>query len=111
MMEHSYYDRQGRPISMEQWSTEFALERHIDVTDLGTLGRVSTVFLGLNHAYFGGPPMIFETMIFGGPMDEYMDRYSTEEEAVAGHAFAVQALLFYQEDKRPVIHNGRKPRR
>lgn len=107
-----YYDRQGRPISMEQWSADFALDRHLAVTGLGALGEVSTVFLGLNHNYGDGPPLIFETMIFGGPMDQYQDRYSTEEEAMAGHNFAVMALMFYQPDKRPVlIHNGRKPRR
>ncbi len=47
--------------------------------------RVSTVFLGLNHRFDEGPPLIFETMIFGGDHDETMWRYSTWEEAEAGH--------------------------
>jgi len=52
--------------------------------------EVSTVFLGLSHQFGDGPPLIFETMIFGGPDDqEYQERYSTWEEAVAGHARAV----------------------
>lgn len=107
-----HFDRQGRPITMEQWVAEFGKDRHVAETDLGTLGYVSTVWLGLNHAFGSGPPVIFETMIFGGPMDEYMDRYSTEEEAKSGHEFAVQALMFYRpEGARPLIHNGRKPRR
>jgi hypothetical protein len=110
---HWYYNRQGRPISNEQWTTEFSrTNRRVAWTDLGSLGRVSTVFLGLNHAYDDGPPIIFETMIFDGPMADYMERYSTEDQALAGHAFAVQALQFYQPEKRPaLIHNGRKPRR
>lgn len=112
-MKNWYFDRQGRPITVQEWERIWRCsDRHVDLTDLGSLGRISTVYLGLNHAFGEGPPIIFETMIFGGPMDEYMDRYSTEEEAIAGHAFAVQAVMFYQPEKRPaLIHNGRKPRR
>jgi hypothetical protein len=108
-----YYNRQGRPLSMEQWTTEFSrMDRRVAYTDLGALGNVSTVFLGLNHAYDQGPPLLFETMVFGGPMDEFMDRYTTEEQALAGHEFTVQALQFYQPERRPaLIHNGRKPRK
>lgn len=46
---------------------------------------VSTVFLGLDHAWGGGPPMIFETMIFGGEHDQDQERCSTWEEAEAMH--------------------------
>lgn len=108
-----YFNRQGQPVSQEEWVANFALDRRVAVTDLGKLGRVSTVFLGMNHAYGGGPPLIFETMIFDGPMDQYMDRYSTEDEALDGHGFAVLALMFYKPvGARPaLIHNGRKPRR
>lgn len=52
--------------------------------------RVSTVFLGNDHRFFGdGPPILFETMIFGGPHDEYQRRYCAWEEAVGGHDYAV----------------------
>jgi hypothetical protein len=51
---------------------------------------ISTVFLGLNHAFPGGRPLWFETMIFGGPHSEFQERYETWEEAEAGHAKAVQ---------------------
>jgi hypothetical protein len=109
---HMYYDRQLRPISRDEFPGVLEQERHVDYTDLGKLGRVSTVFLALNHAFRPGPPILFETMIFGGPMDQYMDRYYTEEEARKGHAFAVQALMFYKpEGARPLLHNGGKPRR
>lgn len=113
---HFYYDRQGRPISNEQWEQEFSRtrgNRRVAWTDLGPMGTVSTVWLGLNHAYDDGPPLIFETMVFDGPMDQYMDRYSTEAEAMAGHRFVVQALMFYrpEEQRRVLIHNGRKPRK
>ena len=48
--------------------------------------RVSTVFLGLNHAFGDGPPLWFETMVFGGELDQEQERYSTIEQARLGHA-------------------------
>ncbi len=52
---------------------------------------VSTVFLGLDHNFgTNGPPLLWETMIFGGPHDGYQDRYSTRDEALTGHAKAVE---------------------
>ena len=48
--------------------------------------RVSTVFLGIDHNWFDeGPPLLFESMVFGGPLDQEMYRYSTWNEAVQGH--------------------------
>lgn len=47
---------------------------------------VSTVFLGVDHGFSeGGPPIVFETMVFGGPMDQHTVRYSTWEAAQRGH--------------------------
>lgn len=47
---------------------------------------VSTVFLGLNHAFRDDdPPLWFETMVFGGALDGEQVRYTTIEEAKAGH--------------------------
>lgn len=45
---------------------------------------ISTVFIGLDHAIYGSP-MIYETMVFGGEMDQETYRYSTWEEAEQGH--------------------------
>jgi len=47
--------------------------------------RVSTVFLGLDHSFGDGPPLLFETMVFGGPLDQEMDRCSTWEAAEKMH--------------------------
>jgi Lar family restriction alleviation protein len=52
--------------------------------------RVSTVFIGLDHQFGEGPPLLFETMIVGGPHDGYQNRCSTWDEAVAMHAMTVQ---------------------
>lgn len=65
-------------------------ERHIAHDHLPNDVRVSTVFLGLDHGFGSdGPPILFETMIFGGPHDQFMDRYATRDEAIAGHAKAL----------------------
>lgn len=50
---------------------------------------VSTVFLGINHSFGSGPPVLWETMIFGGEFNDYQERYHTYEEAVEGHRRAV----------------------
>lgn len=53
---------------------------------------VSTVFLGIDHSY-GAGPVLFETLVFGvGKMDGWMWRYSTLEEAKAGHQKVVNAV-------------------
>ena len=55
--------------------------------------EVSTVFLGLDHSPGGdGPPLLFETMIFGGANNEAQWRYSTWDEAEAGHWSAVKSI-------------------
>ena len=48
---------------------------------------ISTVHLGIDHSFGGGgPPVIFETMVFRSRMSDLdCDRYSTEEQALAGH--------------------------
>lgn len=48
---------------------------------------VSTVFLGLDHQWEDdGPPLLFETMVFGkGPLNERLERCTTWEEAEVMH--------------------------
>jgi hypothetical protein len=61
----------------------------------GQLADVSTVFLGLDHqrtTHKDGPPILWETMIFNGPLDGYCKRYSTRQEAVQGHTKALTLL-------------------
>lgn len=54
--------------------------------------EVSTVFLCSDHSFGFGPPLWFETMIFGGEHHNWQERYSTYSEAQNGHARAVKAL-------------------
>lgn len=70
---------------------------------------ISTVFLGLDHNFTQeGPPLIFETMIFGGKLDQYQDRCSTWDEAIAMHAKAIIANTKAHEEDNDgeVKHSG-----
>lgn len=53
--------------------------------------QVSTVWLGTDLNLYGGKPLIFETMVFDKD-DNYIEeeRYSTEAEALKGHAKLVK---------------------
>lgn len=47
---------------------------------------VSTVFLGINHSFGHGPPVLWETMVFGPkPWDQPQWRYTSREAAVSHH--------------------------
>ncbi len=78
-----------KPCTLDEYVAQFGdrKKRIIkqDKLDDGTM--VSTVFLGLDHNYHpDGPPLLFETMVFKGSWEENdLRRYSTWEEAVAGH--------------------------
>jgi hypothetical protein len=61
-------------------------------TPIGKDCEVSTVFLGIDHNWGGGRIHVFETMVFGGPMAEEYRRYSTWDEAMAGHARMVELV-------------------
>lgn len=61
--------------------------RSVARTDLRRGGpSVSTVFLGLDRSLDGGAPLLFETMVFDCQCgDKHMRRYTTYEQAIAGH--------------------------
>lgn len=87
-MSTDWFDRQGRPCSMLEWT---ALRKQPDyhrvaLTRVGP-SEVSTVWIGLDMGFGRRPggPVIFETMVFGGPMDGECWRYQTEDEAHIAH--------------------------
>lgn len=64
--------------------------------------RVSTVFLEIDHRFFGpGDPIVFETMIFSDDpgVDEFQKRYTTYEDALQGHQRALEALEAWEAHK------------
>lgn len=98
---HRYYNKEGEPITMREWLRlhgnmkyrRIALDETSVVRASGSREsvEVSTVWLGMDHG-FGCEPLIFETMIFGGPHDVYQERYATLEEAKAGHKRACKLV-------------------
>lgn len=95
-----FYSRQGRELSASEWALSYENmteeARRVGWTEFGDV-TVSTVWLGMDHRLSGeGPPLIFETMIFGGPFEGEQWRYATEAEAVEGHRAAVQWVVDVQ---------------
>lgn len=95
-----WFDRQVRPINsetanallMDRAYQRVALTRITSRSDRTLDWRVSTVWLGVNYNFLGGPPVIFETMVFGRGGGEQQWRWCTEEQATAGHAQVVAEL-------------------
>ena len=54
--------------------------------------RVSTVFLGLDHQWGEGPPLLFETLVFHDGDGQECTRYATWHAAEQGHAAMVDAM-------------------
>jgi|SRR5258706_9296995 len=84
-----------------EWGRTFeSNHRHIGWTQITSEVTVSTVFLGIDHRYWGdGPPILFETMIFGGPLDQQQWRYSSYDDAETGHKAAVKKARAAQGQK------------
>ena len=89
------YDRKGRPMNHARWvwiqetQPGYKIVGHDHIAN----GIVSTVWLGLDHGFYGGTPIIFETMLFGiDDWDEHQDRYSTVDDALKGHEYIVSML-------------------
>ena len=84
-----------------EWAEMFeGTERVVEQT---TVNRywISTVFLGLNHSWYReGPPQWFETMVFEEledgrtKSDRFCRRYTTWEEAEAGHAEILEIIRY-----------------
>lgn len=86
--------REGVAVAVDRdtWIREFAkTDRSIAVTEANN-GRVSTVFLGLDHGFGTGKPVLFETMVFGGPLDGGCERYADMRGAIDGHARWVERV-------------------
>ena len=71
------------------WAKQFSNIGRIVARTAVDGAEASTVFLGLDHSFGAGPPLWFETMVFGGPLDGEMSRYETKADAKAGHRLMV----------------------
>lgn len=100
------------PVPVDDW-VEWArwfesADRRVALTRIGPF-EVSTVFLGLDHSFGDGEPLIFETMTFlcGGEdcegCNECDGRWSTWTEAEQAHRQAVRFL------QATYCHAGEQP--
>jgi hypothetical protein len=101
-----HWDRAGNPITLRQWAHLRQMPNREEYVIVGRdhVGEitVSTVWVGLDMGFHpDSPPTIFETMIFGGPMDQDTWRYATEAEAIAGHAEVLNMVRLDEQVSRP----------
>lgn len=107
---HYTLDERGEPVpepDLFAWAEWLEADQKTGARRLAqdTIGPylVSTVFMGLDHGFGEGPPVLWETMIFGVEEEiEFLgkrrrcrkevgaDRYTSKAEALAGHASAVK---------------------
>jgi hypothetical protein len=74
-----------------------AHDRHLATTNF-SWGKVSTIFLGLDERFLSfclqdpllHEPVLWETMVFGGPLNGEQRRYTSKEEALEGHRHLVE---------------------
>lgn len=91
---HYTLDAAGNPVRCDDFDAYADWHATADRTvckskDEGEDGQeieISTVFLGSDHSFVpGGLPVLWETLVFGGPLDGEMELYTSKEDAVAGH--------------------------
>ena len=111
-IERYVLDQAGKPVPEPDlltwglWMEEGG--RQLAVDEIGDY-RVSTVFLGIDHQFGDGPPVLWESMIFG-PEDLESDetlgqrRYTSRDAALQGHAEMVAAL--HQQLAAELPRNG-----
>jgi hypothetical protein len=86
----------GGPIDeqvLRAWAAEWgSTDRRVAFDVVAPGIEVSTVFLGVDHNYFGGPPLLFETMVFDDYGGGDCRRWPTWAGAVNGHRQLVVEL-------------------
>ena len=94
-MRHSrplWYAPDGTPLADFTELAQYQAEKVVKQERVWWGGFVSTVWLGLDHSFGDGPPLIYETMVF--PPHSYddlkCDRYPSRKAATIGHTTAVR---------------------
>lgn len=105
MSEHFILDENHNHIQVPliKWAQWFEnADRHVGNDRLKEVNEVhvSTVFLGIDHSFGGDKPLLYETMIFGGKLDQQMERYSTWAEAEEGHKKWLEKAKTALEEKQ-----------
>ncbi len=87
-------NKEAKPVyDIKEWAKWYETnDRIVQRTQIQGI-EVSTVFLGMDHRFGKGEPLLYETMIFGGEHDQYQQRYSTWDEALKGHQLACEMVV------------------
>lgn len=93
-MSDYYYlneDHTYTPCDLMTWSNQLENgNRQVDYDELDDF-QVSTVWIGLDHNFGEGEPLLFETMIFDPVGNgDYLERYTTWAQAEEGHKRAIK---------------------
>jgi hypothetical protein len=98
-MDRYILNDKGQPVAepdLMKWGEWRQINRHLRIVKQEDVGgaRVSTVFLGLDHRFItSGPPILWETMVFGGELDQEQDRCAgSREQAEAMHQRMVERV-------------------
>jgi hypothetical protein len=87
------YDFDGQPIPMWEWMALFWTEdRCVAATRIDDEVGVSTVWLGVDTVDDRDPPLIFETLVFGGPYNGVTWHTPNRHAALAAHDQAVATV-------------------
>ncbi len=99
ILRHGEIIREPDLFKWGRWMQLAEDDRIIEQTQVGD-AKVSTVFLGLDYNFSEkGPPILFETMIFGGEHADYQDRCATLDEARKMHTRALWKVRGAPEEK------------
>lgn len=106
-----WYDRRGQPITLRE---AVLIDHRVAFDKVGPYD-VSTIWVGVSYSPV---PEIFETMVFEDGEELAQRRYTTEEDAVKGHAemvekftnIEIEILTTYAELlERAHLHQGKGP--
>lgn len=106
-----FFDRAGQPISYRRYA-ELKSDDHYHRVGTDTVGSswISTVWLGINYEWRKERlPIIYETMIFDGPLDTTTERYSTEDKARVGHARWIKIVRIIDRRRRARRYKHKQP--
>lgn len=74
---------------MMVWAANMEANRRVALTEIRGRGLLAPVEVEVSTVFVGIMPLPFESMIFGGPLDQTEDRYATWAQAIEGHAAMV----------------------
>ncbi len=114
MGEYYILDENDKPvlekdlIAWAKWFEENIKRKRVVLTELNGPEdiKVSTVFVGLNHNFGRGEPLLYKTIVFGGELDNEMDRYATKEQALKGHKRMVNRVILSIKEKENAKQDG-----